>query len=66
MPIHLCVNHRFNALSKLLLIHGADIEAVDYGGCSALALASQHCWDSGIEMIRFEIAKRAKLKIESH
>ena len=65
LPLHLCVQHRFEALSKLLILHGADIEVLDFGGSSALALASHYGWVNGIEMIRLEIAQRAKLKIES-
>jgi ankyrin repeat protein len=64
MPLHLCIERHFNDLSKLLLEHGADIEAVDYGGSNAVALASQYGF--GVEMIRLESCRRAdQPKVES-
>ena len=59
MPLHVSICCRLNELCKLLLINGADIETVDYGGLNASALALQCGWDRGIQMIRNERLHRA-------
>ena len=63
MPLHVSIGCRLNELSKLLLVHGADIETNDFGGLNASALASQNGWDRGIQLIRTERLRRANKEI---
>jgi ankyrin repeat protein len=61
IPVHLCTHSGTEELCRLLLAHGADIKAVDYGGLNALSIISQHEWVGGIDIINRESARRNEL-----